>query len=109
MQVNICVNYGGRAEIMRAASLYAERIARGGEGGELTQEEFSSYLFSSGMPDPDLLIRTGGEKRISNFLLWQTAYSELYFTDVLWPDFDERALDRALADYAGRARRYGGV
>jgi undecaprenyl diphosphate synthase len=108
MQVNVCVNYGGRAEIMRAAALYAAERAEGG-GEELTEERFSGYMFSSGMPDPDLLIRTGGEKRLSNFLLWQAAYSEMYFTDDLWPDFNERALDRAIADYAGRSRRYGGV
>jgi undecaprenyl diphosphate synthase len=108
MQVNVCVNYGGRAELLRAAEMYA--AARGPGGGEgLTEEMFSGYMFSSDVPDPDLLIRTGGEKRLSNFLLWQAAYSELYFTDALWPDFDERALDRAIADYAGRSRRYGGV
>jgi undecaprenyl diphosphate synthase len=113
MQVNVCVNYGGRAELLRAAELYAAERAQGGgegaDGGGLTEERFSGYMFSSGVPDPDLLIRTGGEKRLSNFLLWQAAYSELYFTDALWPDFDERALDRAIADYAGRSRRYGGV
>jgi undecaprenyl diphosphate synthase len=108
MQVNICVNYGGRAELLRAASMYAAELA-GGSARTLSEEDFANYLFSAGMPDPDLLIRTGGETRLSNFLLWQSAYSELYFTDVLWPDFDERALDHAIADYAGRARRYGGI
>ncbi|MDR2356587.1 MAG: di-trans,poly-cis-decaprenylcistransferase [Oscillospiraceae bacterium] len=108
MQVNVCVNYGGRAELLRAASLYAGDLAKG-EARELSEESFRNYLFSAGVPDPDLVIRTGGEKRLSNFLLWQAAYAELYFTDVLWPDFDERTLDRAIADYAGRIRRYGGV
>jgi undecaprenyl diphosphate synthase len=108
MQVNICINYGGRAELLRAVSQYAEELAKG-DALTLSEENFNSYLFSAGVPDPDLLIRTGGETRLSNFLLWQAAYSELYFTDVLWPDFDERALDRAIADYTGRARRYGGI
>jgi undecaprenyl diphosphate synthase len=108
MQVNICVNYGGRAELLRAVSQYAEELAKG-DALTLSEENFNSYLFSAGVPDPDLLIRTGGETRLSNFLLWQAAYSELYFTDALWPDFDERALDRAIADYAGRVRRYGGI
>jgi undecaprenyl diphosphate synthase len=112
MQVNICVNYGGRAEITRAAGLYAAALRESDtpdDGERPAEERLSEYLFSAGMPDPDLLIRTGGERRLSNFLLWQAAYAELYFTDALWPDFDERALDRALADFAGRTRRFGGV
>jgi undecaprenyl diphosphate synthase len=75
----------------------------------LTAEQFGSYLFSAGIPDPDLIIRPSGEVRISNFLLWQSAYAEFYFTDVLWPDFSKDDLLRALADYQHRARRYGGV
>ena len=75
----------------------------------LTEEGFSSYLYSAGIPDPDLLIRPGGEKRISNFLLWQCAYSEFYFTDVLWPDFTPEELDRAIAEFRRRDRRFGGV
>ena len=103
-QVNICLNYGGRDEIVRAAKRWAS------EGcPELTEERFSGYLYSAGVPDPDLLIRPGGETRISNFLLWQLAYSEMYFTDVLWPDFDEKEIDRAIEAYRSRERRYGGV
>ena len=108
-QANICLNYGGRAEIMHAASCYARDLASGKMDSELTEEVFSGYLYSAGIPDPDLLIRPGGEKRISNFLLWQCAYSEFYFTDVLWPDFSTAELDKAIADYQNRDRRYGGV
>ncbi len=107
-QANICLNYGGRDEILRAARRYAADAAAG-KAGELSEELFSSYLDSAGIPDPDLLIRPGGEQRISNFLLWQCAYAEFYFTDVLWPDFDEAELDRALAAYRSRDRRYGRV
>ncbi len=107
-QANICLNYGGRAEIMQAAKRYAEASAAG-EAGELTEELFSSYMYSAGIPDPDLLIRPGGEKRISNFLLWQCAYSEFYFSDVLWPDFGTEELERAIAEFKSRDRRYGGV
>jgi len=107
-QANICLNYGGRAEIVQAARRYAEACANG-EAGELSEELFSSYMYSAGIPDPDLLIRPGGEKRISNFLLWQCAYSEFYFTDVLWPDFSSAELDKAIADFKSRDRRYGGV
>lgn len=108
-QANICLNYGGRDEIVHAARQYARELAAGCADEELTEEGFSAYLYSSGMPDPDLLIRPGGEMRISNFLLWQCAYSEFYFTDVLWPDFTPEELDKAIADYARRDRRYGGV
>lgn len=108
-QANICLNYGGRDEIVRAARRYAEAYAAGETAGELTEDEFASYLYSAGIPDPDLLIRPGGEVRISNFLLWQCAYSEFYFTDVLWPDFTPEELDRAIAVFNSRDRRYGGV
>ncbi len=107
-QANICLNYGGRDEILRAARRYAADFSCGC-AGELTEELFSSYLDSAGIPDPDLLIRPGGEQRISNFLLWQCAYAEFYFTDVLWPDFDEKELDKAIAVYQSRDRRYGRV
>ena len=107
-QANLCINYGGRDEIVRAARRYAADAAAG-EAGELTEELFASYLDSAGVSDPDLLIRPGGEQRISNFLLWQCAYAEFYFTDVLWPDFDEKELDKAIAAYQNRDRRYGGV
>jgi undecaprenyl diphosphate synthase len=107
-QVNICVNYGGRDEILRAARAYGEACARG-EAPELTEEAFGNYLYSAGIPDPDLIIRPGGEERISNFLLWQAAYAEFYFTDVLWPDFTPAELDKAIAAFQGRSRRYGGL
>jgi undecaprenyl diphosphate synthase len=107
-QVNICVNYGGRDEIVRAARAYADRVLHG-EENNLTEEEFSSLLFSAGIPDPDLIIRPSGEIRLSNFLLWQAAYAELYYTDVLWPDFDEKELNRAIAEYQRRNRRFGGT
>ena len=108
-QASICLNYGGRDEIVKAARQYAEDRVAGKADGELSEEEFSNYLYSAGMPDPDLLIRPGGEKRISNFLLWQCAYSEFYFTDVLWPDFDEKELDKAIEEFNRRDRRFGGV
>ena len=107
-QANICLNYGGRDEILRAARRYAEDFAAG-RAPELTEESFSGYLDSAGIPDPDLLIRPGGEQRISNFLLWQCAYAEFYFTDVLWPDFDEKELDKAIAAFQKRDRRFGKV
>ena len=107
-QANICLNYGGRDEIVHAARRYASDLAAG-KAGELTEELFGSYLYSAGVPDPDLLIRPGGEQRLSNFLLWQCAYAEFYFTDVLWPDFTPEELDRAIAVYRGRDRRYGAV
>ncbi len=101
-QVNICLNYGGRDEIVRAAKRWADDGCP-----ELTEERFGNYLWSAGVPDPDLLIRPGGETRVSNFLLWQLAYGEMYFSDVLWPDFDEAEIDRAIAAYAARNRRFG--
>ena len=111
VQVNICVNYGGRDEILRAAMTYADNVATGKVSGQnqLTDELFSKYLYSNGIPDPDLIIRPSGEMRLSNFLLWQSAYSELYFTDVLWPDFNEKELDRAILSFQNRDRRYGGI
>lgn len=107
-QVNICINYGGRDEIIRATKSYAEDFAAG-EALELSEEQFSSRLFSAGVPEPELLIRPGGEKRLSNFLLWQAAYAELYFSDVLWPDFGTEQLERAISWFQGRNRRFGGV
>ena len=107
-QANICLNYGGRDEIVRAARRYAADYAAG-TAGELTEADFGRYLYSAGLPDPDLLIRPGGEQRISNFLLWQCAYAEFYFTDVLWPDFSPAELDKAIAEYQRRDRRYGKV
>jgi undecaprenyl diphosphate synthase len=107
MQANICINYGGRSEILRAAQQYAGMYKD--DGTELTEELFSSLMYSGGIPDPDLVIRPSGELRLSNFMLWQCAYSEFYFTDVLWPDFDEHELNRAIAAYQKRDRRYGGI
>ena len=107
-QANICINYGGRDEILHAARRYAEDFAAG-TADALTEERFGGYLYSAGIPDPDLLIRPGGEQRLSNFLLWQCAYAEFYFTDVLWPDFGPEELDRAIEAYRRRDRRYGGV
>ena len=103
VQANLCLNYGGRDEILRAARACAEAEV------EWTEENFSRYLYSAGVPDPELVIRPGGEQRISNFLLWQCAYSELVFTDTLWPDFDEHALEEAIVAYQQRDRRFGGV
>ena len=102
-QANICLNYGGRAEILRAARLCAEA------GEEWTEETFSKYLWSAGIPDPELIIRPRGELRLSNFLLWQCAYSEFYFCDTLWPDFKRKDLDLAIIDFQHRDRRFGGV
>jgi undecaprenyl diphosphate synthase len=99
--LNVCFNYGGRWDLLQAAQALQTR------GVPLTEANLSSALALAHVPDPDLLIRTGGEQRISNFLLWQLAYSELYFSDRLWPDFDEAELDRALAAFAGRERRFG--
>ncbi len=107
-QVNICLNYGGRDEILRAVRAYAEDY-KAGTAAELTEESFSQYLYSAGVPDPDLLIRPGGELRQSNFLMWQTAYTEWYFTDTLWPDFTDKDINRAIAAYQHRDRRFGGI
>ena len=107
-QVNVCLNYGGRDEILRAAKSCAEEYIKGKETA-FSEEAFSNSLWSAGIPDPDLLIRPGGEKRLSNFLLWQTAYAELYFTDTLWPDFSKDEMNRAIAWFQQRDRRYGGV
>ena len=98
---NICFNYGGRWDIAQAAASLAAK------GEPVTEASLDRAMALAHVPDPDLLIRTGGEQRISNFLLWQGAYSELYFSDKLWPDFDEAAIDAAIADYAGRERRFG--
>ncbi|MBR2880680.1 MAG: isoprenyl transferase [Oscillospiraceae bacterium] len=107
-QVNICLNYGGRDEIVRAMRRYANEVVEGRENN-IEEAGVSDYLFSAGIPDPDLLIRPGGEYRLSNFLMWQSAYSELYFTETLWPDFDEKEINRAIAEFQRRERRYGGV
>ena len=104
-QANVCLNYGGRDEIVRAV----KRFCSEHPAGELTERALSDSLDTAGIPDPDLIIRTGGEYRLSNFLLWESAYSELVFSDVLWPDFTPEDIDAAIAEFARRDRRYGGV
>jgi len=108
-QANLCINYGGRDEILRAAEQYANDVITGKAEGDLTEERFSGYMYSAGLPDPDLIIRPGGELRVSNFQLWQCAYSEYYFSDVLWPDFGPAELDKAIIGYQSRDRRFGNV
>ena len=110
VQVNFCLNYGGRDEIVRAARAFAQDVAAGRrQPEELTEQILSGYLYSAGVPDPELIIRPSGENRTSNFLLWQSAYSEFVFMNVLWPDFGPRDLDEAIAEYHRRNRRFGGV
>ncbi|WP_332461138.1 isoprenyl transferase [Acuticoccus mangrovi] len=110
MQLLLAFNYGGRDEIVRAARRIAEAAARGDlDPAALDESAFSSFLDTANFPDPDLVIRTSGELRVSNFLLWQSAYAEYAFPSVLWPDFDEALFDEALADFANRDRRFGAV
>tara|TARA_Y100001968_G_C19330892_1_gene704219 strand:+ start:143 stop:868 length:726 start_codon:yes stop_codon:yes gene_type:complete len=107
---NVCTNYGGRRELVVAAQRLAARSLKGELDPALIDENvFSGELFTAGEVDPDLLIRTSGERRISNFLLWQLAYSEIHITDVLWPDFDATALREAISDYQSRSRRFGAL
>ena len=107
---SIAINYGGRAEIARAARLLAEDVRAGRIAPEdIDEAAVASKLYTADMPDPDLLIRTGGEHRLSNYLTWQTAYSEVYVTDVYWPDFTPEEYDKAVDWYTGRDRRYGGL
>lgn len=101
LALNVCFNYGGRWDVAQAARQLAQT------GREITEQSLSEVMSLSHVGDPDLLVRTGGELRISNFLLWQSAYTELYFTDCLWPDFDAAELDKALADFSRRQRRFG--
>ena len=108
--LNICVNYGGRQEIVKVAKELALKTFSGEiNPNEVNEELFNSKLSTHGVKDPELLIRTSGEKRISNFLLWQLAYSEIYITDVLWPDFNEFEFLKAIIDYQSRNRRFGGI
>ena len=110
VQVNFCLNYGGRDEIIRAIKSYAQDVKDGkAEPDTLTEELFTSYLDSAGVPDPELVIRPSGELRLSNFLPWQTVYSEFVFMNVLWPDFSPGDLDAAIAEYHQRNRRFGGT
>lgn len=108
LNLTIAINYGGRWDVAQAARQIGRDLVEGRlSADDVDESAFAARLSTAGMPDPDLFIRTGGESRISNFLLWQLAYTELYFTDVLWPDFDETELDAALRSYAGRERRFG--
>ncbi len=110
LQVNVCLNYGGRDEITRAARTLSNKVL----SGEITpdsicEDAISQCLYSANTPDPEIIIRPSGEIRVSNFLLWQSAYSEYYFTDVLWPDFSSKELDKAIIEFQNRNRRFGGV
>jgi undecaprenyl diphosphate synthase len=110
LQVNLAINYGGRAEIVDAVKALVEAVRRGEVTAESIDEAaISAHLYTAGIPDPDLLIRTSGEMRVSNFLLWQIAYAELYVTETLWPDFTRADLLRAILDYQKRDRRFGGL
>jgi undecaprenyl diphosphate synthase len=111
MRLNLAINYGGRTELVDAmnALIGAARVEGRLDSLEITEKSISSHLYTAGLHDPDLLIRTSGEMRVSNFLLWQIAYAELYVTDTLWPDFSRKDLLEAVLDYQGRERRFGGV
>ena len=110
VQVNFCLNYGGRDEIVHGVRGFLADVAAGKARPEdLSEEVLSRYLYSAGVPDPELIIRPSGEQRISNFLLWQSAYAEFVFMDVLWPDFSTEDLDRAIEEYHRRSRRFGGA
>lgn len=110
LTLNLALNYGGRDEIRRGVQAIAQRVQSGElKPEDITDEIISESLYTTGQDDPDLIIRTSGEIRVSNFLLWQLAYSEFYFTDVLWPDFNEKELDKAIEEYNQRNRRYGKV
>ena len=110
MVLNIAMNYGGRAEITHAVRVLAEDVKAGRvQPGDISEESIASRLYTAGQPDPDLIIRPSGECRISNFLLWQSAYAEYIIMDILWPDFKTKDLDWALKEYSNRNRRFGGV
>lgn len=110
LQLNFALNYGGRTEIVKAVTELTQLVSEGKlSAAEITEEKISQHLYTHKNPDPDLLIRTSGEIRLSNFMLWQLAYTELWFTDVLWPDFNKEHFYQAIAEYQGRTRRYGAV
>ena len=110
MHFNVCINYGGRDEIKNAVRAIAQQVKNGEiQPEDITEETIGAHLYTAHMPDPDLIIRPSGEIRTSNFLLWQSAYSEYYFTDVLWPDFKTSDLDAAIDNFNSRNRRFGGV
>jgi undecaprenyl diphosphate synthase len=107
---NIAINYGGRAEIVRAAKQLAQQAKDGSlDPADITEDLFAAQLYTADLPDPDLIIRTGGELRLSNFLTWQSAYSEIYVTDTYWPEFTPEKLTEAIEAYNGRDRRFGGI
>ena len=108
--VNIAINYGGRQEIVHAAKEIAQKVQNGElDPAAINEELISAHIYTTGQPDPDLIIRPSGEFRLSNFLIWQCAYSEFWYDDVLWPDFSVKDMDRAIKDYSSRQRRFGGV
>lgn len=108
LTLNLCINYGGRDEIVNATKILAEQVKNGEIATEdITEELFAKYLRTKDAPDPDLMIRAGGEQRLSGFLLWQTSYSELYFADPMWPDFNEEELEKAIDEFNSRKRRFG--
>lgn len=110
LNFQIAINYGSRDEMVRSMRCLAKDVETGKlSADEITEDVFAGYLDTAGIPDPDLLIRTSGEQRLSNYLLWQLAYSEFYFTEVPWPDFDEKELQKAIETYGARDRRYGGI
>lgn len=110
MTMLLAINYGGRDEVVHVSKILAQKAADGElEPEEITEDMFGSYLYTRDVPDVDLMIRPSGELRLSNFLIWQSAYAEFYFTDVLWPDFSPDELEKALVNFAGRSRRFGGV
>jgi undecaprenyl diphosphate synthase len=110
LKFQVAINYGSRDEILRAAKALARNVKENNtEIDQIDEENFEKFMDTSGIPDPDLLIRTSGEQRLSNFLLWQLAYTEFYFTDVLWPDFDEKELRKAVEYYSSRTRKFGGI
>ena len=106
---NICLNYGGKAEIVRAAKLFAQDVKEGKDVNSLTEEEFDKYLYTKDLPPVDLLVRTSGEQRISNYMLWQLAYAEFIFTPVAWPDFTREELHKCIDEFNNRNRRYGSI
>jgi undecaprenyl diphosphate synthase len=109
MLLNVALNYGGRAELVDTFNRLHDELGRNGHSAPITEQAVERFLYTSGIPDPDLLIRTSGEMRVSNFLLWQIAYCEIYVTQTLWPDFRRRDLFEAIAAYQARTRRYGGI
>ncbi|MDO5603247.1 MAG: polyprenyl diphosphate synthase, partial [Oscillospiraceae bacterium] len=110
MILNVAINYGGRDEIIHAVRGLAQQVKEGAlQPQDITEKEFSDYLYTAGQPDPDFILRPSGEKRLSNFLIWQSSYAEFVYQDVLWPDFTRENLDQAIEEYCARSRRFGGI